>query len=88
MSLNAFLHMSGALGVDLDAIIDEVLDPTDKTLKANEWYKSLNMNQKINLKELTDDICGMPFTFMVKIFGFKEAIFHIHAKLDAEGFDV
>lgn len=83
-----FYGMSGALGVNLEQIIDDVLHKDDKMSKSLEWYKKLDLNQRINLKELTEIICGMPYTFMIKVFGFKEAIFHIHSKLEMEGFDV
>ncbi len=82
------LGLYSAMGVDIDAIIDDVLTKDDKMTESMDWYKTLDMNQRINLKELTDIICGMPFTFMVKVFGLKEAIFHIHSKMRIEGFDV
>jgi hypothetical protein len=56
--------------------------------KSLDWYYNLDMNQKINLKSLSETICGIPFWFMVSMFGFKESIYHIHTKLKMEGFDV
>lgn len=80
--------MGSALGVDLDQIIDDVLHKDERVQESIDWYKQLDMNQKINLKEITDILCGMPYQFMVKILGFKEAIHQIHMKLRAEGFEV
>jgi len=91
-SINKLFAISSAMGVDLNAVIDDAIDEalneTDKHVESDAWYNSLDMNQRVNLKELTDTICGMSFEFMVKVFGFKEAIFHIHSKLKIEGFDV
>ena len=50
--------------------------------------QKLELWQRITLKDCVDMICGMSFPFMVKIFGFKEAIHHIHTKMKMEGFDV
>ena len=86
--MNTFLQMTGAFGVDIDAIIDDVLTKDDKMNESLAWYKTLDLDQRINLKELTNTICGMPFTILVEVFGLKEAIFHIHSKLEMEGFDV
>jgi len=88
MKASTFLSLGAALGVNIDDIIDDVLHKDERIKKSTDWYKQLDLNQKINLKELVDILCGMSFQFMVKVFGFKEAIYHIHSKLEAEGFDV
>ena len=87
-SSSVFFAMASAAGVNLDEVINEVLNADKKFKESDKWYSQLDLNQKINLKELTDDICGMSFQFMVKMFGFREAIFHIHSKLRLIGFDV
>lgn len=52
------------------------------------WYKTLSIHQRINLKILTVNLCGMPFDFLIKILGFKTTIEALHQKLQLEGFNV
>ena len=52
------------------------------------WYKTLSIEQKINLKELCPLICGAEFSSLVIILGFKLTINTLHQKLKLEGFDV
>lgn len=53
-----------------------------------EWYKTLTIWQKINLKECSDLIVGMSFTDMGLFFSFKERIDMLYDKLQKEGFDI
>lgn len=53
-----------------------------------EWYKTLTIHQKINLKELSEDICGIKYNILIKIFDFKQSIDLLHQKLQLEGFNV
>jgi hypothetical protein len=53
-----------------------------------DWYKTLTLNQKINLKELSESICGIKYSLLIKIFGFTETIELLHEKLKLEGFSV
>lgn len=77
----AFL-MSG-YGVDIDAIIDDALNP--KQDESIEWYNNLCLNTKINVKELAIDICGMEFKDMIRVLGFRTSIKTIYEKLKIEG---
>ena len=53
-----------------------------------EWYKSLTIEQKINLKDCAGLIVGMTWEDMGKLFSFTERINILHNKLQLEGFDV
>lgn len=53
-----------------------------------EWYKTLDINRRINLKELAKDIGGIPYDMLIKLFGFNHTIEMLHNKLKLEGFDV
>ncbi len=54
-----------------------------------KWYKTLTLQQRINLKgDACEMICGMPFSFMTFMFGFRESIELIYNKLKQEGFDI
>jgi len=52
------------------------------------WYLSLSVNQRINLKEMTPVITGLPFRFMIELFGLRECMDMIVNKLSREGFDM
>lgn len=52
------------------------------------WYKTLTIEQRINLKELCPLICGYDFSSLIRILGFKLTINTIHEKLKLEGFMV
>jgi hypothetical protein len=51
-----------------------------------DWYKTLTIQQKINLKDLCELICGIKYTYLIKIFGMKETIQLIHKKMILEGY--
>ena len=52
------------------------------------WYKTLDIQQRINLKELCPLIVGVLFTDLLKLFSFDEVIDILHNKLKLEGFEV
>lgn len=53
-----------------------------------EWYKKLDTNQKINLKDCFKLLCGVDFDKIGKILSFRERICLMHNKLKMEGFQV
>ncbi len=53
-----------------------------------KWYLTLSIHKRIMLKQLSQDICGMPFHFLCDVFGFKDAIELLYEKLRYEGFDL
>jgi hypothetical protein len=52
------------------------------------WYQKLTIQQRINLKDLSELICGAKYDLLVKIFGMRETIELLHQKLKLEGFDI
>lgn len=46
-----------------------------------EWYKTLSIHQKINLKSICSMIVGIEFASMTMLFGLKDSINLIHQKL-------
>ena len=48
------------------------------------WYKSLSINQRINLKEITGDICGMRWSDFNILFTPSERLQIIYQKLKLE----
>lgn len=61
-----------------------VIDST----KAMEWYKTLDINKRINLKALCPLICGVDFQEIGVIFTLDERIGIIYHKLKIEGYDI
>ena len=57
-------------------------------LPAVSWYKSLSLQQKMGLKEVTQLICGMKWEDFNILFTPRERIQILHNKLMLEGFDV
>ena len=53
-----------------------------------DWYKTLDINQKINLKECSKMICGMTYNQLRLLFSMPEIIELLHNKLKVEGFEV
>ena len=39
--------------------------------KSIEWYKKLNLFQRISLKEMSQIICGIKFEYLTHLFGFR-----------------
>ncbi len=61
---------------------------TNQTPKPMHWYQKLTIQQRINLKDLSELICGAKYDLLVKIFGMRETIELLHQKLKLEGFDI
>ena len=57
---------------------------SNKKQTAVEWYKSLSINQKINLKEMTILICGLDWQTFNCLFTPLERIQIIYNKLKIE----
>lgn len=53
-----------------------------------DWYKTLTIDQKINLKILCKNICGASFTDLNYFFSLKDKINLIYGKLRLEGYDI
>ena len=53
-----------------------------------EWYKSLNVNMKINAKECFILLTGMDWHHAGKLFSMRERINIMYDKLRIEGFAV
>lgn len=53
-----------------------------------EWYKGLNIDQKINVKMLCPLILGVKFEELNFMFSFRERIEMIYNKLRKEGFQI
>ena len=53
-----------------------------------EWYKTLNIHQKINLKGMSKLIIGVDFSDLAFMFSFRERIEILYNKLKLEGFDI
>jgi hypothetical protein len=60
----------------------------NNVLPAISWYKSLSLNQKMALKEVSALICGMKWEDFNILFSPRERIEILHNKLMLEGFDV
>lgn len=52
------------------------------------WYKALTINQRINVKECFELLCGVKWEQLSYIFTMRERIELMYNKLLAEGFDV
>lgn len=52
------------------------------------WYITLTIEQRINLKGLSESICGVRYDFLIRLFGMRQTIELLHQKLKVEGFDV
>jgi hypothetical protein len=60
----------------------------NNVLPAVSWYKSLSINQKMALKEVSALICGMKWEDFNILFSPRERLEILHNKLMLEGFDV
>ena len=60
----------------------------NSTSPSISWYKSLSLNQKMALKEVSVLICGMKWEDFNLLFGPRERLEILHRKLMLEGFDV
>ena len=61
---------------------------TNQTPKPMHWYQKLTIQQRINIKDLSELICGVKYGLLVKMFGMRETIELLHQKLKLEGFDI
>ena len=57
-------------------------------LPAVSWYKSLSLQQKMGLKEVSALICGMKWEDFNILFTPRERLEILHNKLIMEGFNV
>jgi hypothetical protein len=64
-------------------VLENLLE--NNSSKSLDWYKSLDINTKINAKDLFTTICGISFSSLSNIFSFKEKINILHNKLITEG---
>lgn len=53
-----------------------------------KWYKQLGVHQRIALKELSSNICGVSWDTLSLLFTLRERIELLYGKLKVEGFDV
>jgi len=60
----------------------------NNVLPAVSWYKSLSLNQKMALKEVSALICGMKWEDFNILFSPRERLEILHNKLMLECFDV
>ena len=60
----------------------------NNVLPAVSWYKSLSLNQKMALKEVSALICGLKWEDFNILFSPRERLEILHNKLMLEGFDV
>jgi hypothetical protein len=49
------------------------------------WYKTLDIHTKINLKSITPLVVGYEFSSLIKILGFVELVNCLEQKLKIEG---
>lgn len=57
-------------------------------MESIEWYKKLDLHQKINLKDIFNLLCGVGWSEISFIIPLRERIGIAHNKLKMEGFDV
>ena len=60
----------------------------NNVLPVVSWYKSLSLNQKMALKEVSALICGLKWEDFNILFSPRERLEILHNKLMLEGFDV
>lgn len=68
----------------LTSMCMDMVEPYQPSEKSIVWYKTLSIEQKIGLKELSATICGIAFEMLTKFFNFKGAISLLHEKLVLE----
>jgi len=66
----------------------ELGNDAKRVLPAVIWYKSLSINKKIGLKEVSSLICGMKWEDFNILFTPRERLEILHNKLMMEGFVV
>lgn len=68
----------------LTSMCMDMVEPYQPSNQSIVWYKSLSIEQKIGLKELSSSIGGVPFEVLTKLFGLKGAVSLLHEKLVLE----
>lgn len=53
-----------------------------------EWYKTLDINQRINLKDVFHLICGLRWEDVGRLISMRDRIDIVYNKLKMEGFDI
>jgi len=71
-----------------DKLKNETPTDANNVLPAVSWFKSLSINQKMALKDVSSLICGMKWEDFNILFSPRERLEILHNKLMMEGFDV
>lgn len=71
-------------GYDIDKLISNQLEESENEKKAITWYKSLTINQKILVKEITILLTGMEWKDFIIIFSPRERLNIVYNKLKKE----
>lgn len=53
-----------------------------------KWYRTLTIHQRINLKDLSESICGIKYDVLIVLLSMRQTIELLYEKLKSEGFDV
>ena len=53
-----------------------------------EWYRTLSVKQKVNVRECFYLACGITLNQSLKIFSFSECMDLLYSKLKIEGFSL
>lgn len=53
-----------------------------------DWYKTLDLHQKVNLKSIFNLLCGLSWSDISCLFSMREKIDIVYNKLKMEGFDI
>lgn len=53
-----------------------------------KWYKTLNKNQKLRIREVFELSTGQKLSDMVEVFSFSECMDILYNKLKIEGFKI
>lgn len=59
-----------------------------KTINTIDWYKNLTIQNKISLKQICIYLCGVEYTLLIKLLGFRLTINLIYEKLKIEGIEI
>lgn len=68
--------------------ISRPIQSMPNTKDAMNWYKSLDLDQRINLKGLAKSIGGIQFEDLTLLFRLDECIYMLYNKLKQEGFNI
>lgn len=50
-----------------------------------KWYRSLEVKQKVRIRETFELACGLPLNYALRLFSFSECMDILHNKLVLEG---